>query len=56
MKYDLYPEPLLKETLRFMADLNGSEWIKGNGSGEVDMRQRAKSLQKQLYQAVNANY
>ena len=35
-----------------MADLNGCNWIKGNGPGEVDMRQRAKALQEQLFEVT----
>jgi len=38
----------LERALRFIADLNGSEWIKGNGPGEIDMRQRSKALHKKL--------
>jgi len=29
----------------YLADLNGSAWIKGNDVGAADMRQRAKALQ-----------
>lgn len=38
--------------LSFVADLNGSDWIKGEGAGELDMKQRAKSLQQLLYNAT----
>ncbi len=35
----------LERCVHYLADLNGSEWIKGTDAGSVDMRQRAKSLQ-----------
>lgn len=38
--------------LRYFADLNGSEWIKGDDPGAVDMRQRAKALQAQLCETL----
>jgi len=38
--------------LSFVADLNGSDWIKGEGAGESDMKQRAKALQQLLYNAT----
>jgi hypothetical protein len=31
---------------RYLADLSGADWIQGNDSGSVDMRQRAVNLQK----------
>lgn len=37
---------VLDRCLRYLSDLNGCEWIKGDGAGEVDMRQRAKALQQ----------
>ena len=43
---------LLKMALTFIADLNGSDWIKGIGAGEVDMRQRAKALQRALSDSI----
>ncbi len=46
---------LLTKALRFIADLNGSDWIKGTGAGEVDMRQRSQALQHQLAAAVYSN-
>lgn len=45
-------EKLMKEVLRFLADLNGCEWIKGDGPGEIDMRQRAKALQRLVFEAT----
>lgn len=56
----MWDQPKVKEvheiaqrTLFYLADLNGSPWIKGDGTGEVDMRQRAKGLQNLLYKALN---
>ena len=45
-------QELIKLALRFIADLNGCEWITGNGAGEVDMRQRAKGLHTKLANRV----
>jgi hypothetical protein len=49
-------EAKLKEVstrcLTYLADLNGCPWIPGVTAGEIDMRQRAKSLQEQLYTAL----
>lgn len=45
-------EELVKYALRFIADLNGSDWIKGDSTGELDMRQRATQLHKELSQHV----
>jgi len=42
-------EKVALRALSFLADLNGSEWIKGDGVGEKDMRQRAKALQQELF-------
>lgn len=47
------PLLVLDSALRFMADLNGSNWLAGAGAGYADMRQRAKVLQSRLYRAVN---
>lgn len=44
----------LEKTTSYLADLNGSEWITGDGPGEIDMRQRAKILQKTSYTALKA--
>jgi hypothetical protein len=44
---------VLARCLRFLADLNGANWIPGNGAGEVDMRQRAKALQELAFVALN---
>ena len=44
---DLYNVAL--KVLHFFADLNGRDWIKGDGPGEIDMRQRAKALHRSLY-------
>lgn len=35
----------LERALGYLADLNGCDWISGDGPGERDMRQRAKALQ-----------
>lgn len=42
----------LQIALMFIADLNGSEWIKGDGTGETDIKQRATNLQKRLYNTL----
>jgi hypothetical protein len=42
-----------QRSLTYLADLNGSPWIAGDGVGEVDMRQRAKGLQGLLYKVLN---
>ena len=39
-------------TVRYLADLNGSAWIKGDDAGSIDIRQRAKALQSVLLGAV----
>jgi hypothetical protein len=44
---------LAARSLTFLADLNGSDWIKGDGVGELDMKQRAKALQQLWYRALN---
>lgn len=36
----------------YLADLNGSKWIAGDGPGEKDMRQQAKALQKIAYESL----
>ena len=35
-----------KRMTGYLADLNGSEWIKGDSIAAADMRQRAKALQQ----------
>lgn len=45
---------ILNRCLSYLADLNGSDWIKGNGPGEKDMRQRAKGLQKAAINALES--
>lgn len=47
-------QDVAQRALSYLADLNGSEWIKGDGVGETDMRQRAKSLQELLYRVLNS--
>jgi len=42
----------MEQCLRYLADLNGGEWIKGYGLAEHDMRQRAKWLQVMASNAV----
>jgi hypothetical protein len=42
----------LQRTLRYLADLNGSQWITDNSPGGIDMRQRAKALQRLLYETI----
>jgi len=37
---------VLDRCLFYLSHLNGCEWIKGDGPGERDMRQRAKALQQ----------
>lgn len=44
---------MLGQCLRYLADLNGSEWIKGTDTGSVDMRQRAKALHRLVYEIVS---
>ena len=42
----------LRLCVRYLADLNGCDWIKGDDPGSVDMRQRAKSLQETAFAAM----
>lgn len=42
----------LKKVLLFLADLNGSDWIKDDGPGGIDMRQRSKAIQKTIYELI----
>ena len=42
----------LLKTVRYLADLNGCDWIKGDDVGAVDMRQRAKALQQITFSAI----
>ena len=42
----------LSMTLRCLADLNGCDWIPCDGPGEVDMRQRAKALQRLVFSVL----
>jgi hypothetical protein len=44
---------LIARMVSYLADLNGSNWIPGNGHGEIDMRQRAKALQSIGYSHLN---
>ena len=44
---------IMQQALTYLADLNGSGWIKPLGPGEIDMIQRAKSLQSILYKHLN---
>ncbi len=44
----------LEKMTRYLADLNGSEWIKGENTGAMDMRQRAKALQGIAFKATSA--
>ena len=44
-----------ERALRFMADLNGCNWIAGNDPASVDMKQRAKALQVTLFSALYLN-
>ncbi len=43
----------LQHCLSFLADLNGSEWIKGDDIGALDMKQRAKGLQRLTYNTIH---
>jgi hypothetical protein len=40
--------------LRYLADLNGSAWIKGGDAGSIDMRQRAHAIQGRLFAAAGS--
>ena len=42
----------LDRVVGFLADLNGSEWIKGQDIGSLDMKQRAKGLQSFAYKTL----
>lgn len=42
----------LDRCVRFLADLNGCDWIKGDDAGSVDMRNRAKALQSTARAAI----
>ena len=42
----------LDRCVRFLADLNGCNWIPGDSAGCVDMRQRAKALQRTAFAAI----
>lgn len=45
---------VLQMCLSFLADLNGgSTWIKDDGPGGADMRQRARALQRLAYGVVS---
>lgn len=44
----------IMDALRYFADLNGAEWIKGDHPSEVDMRQRANSMQRRLSRIINS--
>lgn len=44
---------ILQRCLSFLADLNGSQWIKGDDPGSKDMRARAKALQPLVYAQVH---
>jgi hypothetical protein len=35
---------------------SGSNWIKGDGHGEIDMRQRGKAQQRILFEAVHSDH
>jgi hypothetical protein len=48
----LTTEEIAKLTLSFLADLNGSEWIKQDSAGAIDMNNRAKVLQAMLYNSL----
>jgi hypothetical protein len=43
---------VLDRCVGFLAALNGQDWIEDKGPGGIDMRQRAKSLQRLAYNAV----
>jgi hypothetical protein len=43
---------VIDRVTRYLADLNGSDWIKGDDAGSVDMRQRAKALQTLAFTAL----
>jgi hypothetical protein len=45
----------LVRCLRYLADLNGSNWIDGDNVGSIDMRQRAKALQRLAKNTIDAD-
>lgn len=45
-------EKALIKCLSYLADLNGSEWIKGKDIGALEMKARAKALQQVAYDAL----
>lgn len=44
----------LSKCVRYLADLNGCEWIKGDDLAAIDMRSRAKGLQSTAFSALEA--
>jgi len=43
----------LEKSVRYLADLNGCDWIKGDSVAGLDMKQRAKSLQSIVFSAIS---
>ena len=46
----------LHHVVRYLADLNGSAWIKGNHHADEDMRQRARGMQLRCKGLLNGLY
>lgn len=44
----------LEQAGHYLADLNGSEWIKGDDAGSLDMKQRARTQQARINKALAA--
>lgn len=45
---------VLDQVVSYLADLNGSDWIKGDHPAQADMRQRAKALHILAFNALSA--
>jgi len=43
----------LEKSVRYLADLNGCDWIKGDSVAGLDMKQRAKALQSIVFSAIS---
>jgi hypothetical protein len=44
---------LLETALRFLADLNGGNYLKDNDVASIDMNQRSLAIQKAIYEKLN---
>jgi len=47
---------MLGRCVSYLADLNGSNWIRGDDAGSVDMRQRAKGLQSAAFAVLGEHH